>query len=527
MKTKMKYILAVALIAQAGTLMGQELNSAYFTDDFKYRHQMNPAYGNSQGYAAIPIIGNFNMQSQGTLGVGDFFFKNPDFGVIPGAKKTTTFMHPGISVEEALKGFKKGTNTLFMDMDLNIVSVGFNALNGYNTVELKDRTHFGLSMPYDFFLFAKDMKNQDYSFEDMGLKAWNYTELALGHSHQIFDNLRVGAKVKLLFGVGHAEMTMKGMHANLTKDKWIIDGQARAVVNLKGATFKEKDAEYKTRPGTYRQIDGIDIKGGGLTGFGLGFDLGGIYEFKDCPAKWLNGLKVSLALTDLGFISWSNGIVAESSGKPFEFNGFNNFDLKSGDDKRTLGDEVDTYGDKLKDFYNLENKGGGNSHTNALAATIRFGLEYPLPVYDRLTFGSLLTRRFDGKYSWIEERISANIRPLSWLDGGINVAFTSFCTTMGWVVNFHPMGVNLFVGMDHMIGRVGAKMIPLDSNFSFNFGLNVAWGGKKKSKKELKTLTFWRMPDAKAQKPAADNTGKKTEGKSQQPTSSGQKATQN
>ena len=88
-------------------------------------------------------------------------------------------------------------------------------------------------------------------------------------------------------------------------------------------------------------------------------------------------------------------------------------------------------------------------------------------------------------------------------------------------------GLNLFVGMDHMIGRVGAKMIPLDSNFSFNFGLNVAWGGKKKSKKELKTLTFWRMPDAKAQKPAADNTGKKTEGKSQQPTSSGQKATQN
>ncbi len=499
MKTINKYILAVALMTQTGIAMAQELNSAYFTDDFKYRHQMNPAYGNSQGYAAIPIIGNFNMQLQGSLGVGDFFFKNPDYKPDAGAKKTTTFMHPGISVDEALKGFKKGTNSLLMDMDLNIASVGFNAFDGYNTVELKDRTHFGLSMPYDFFLFAKDMKNQDYSFDDMGIRAWNYAELAFGHSRQLFDNLRVGAKLKLLFGVARADMTMKNMHANLSGDKWIIDGQARGELNMKGATFKEKDVEYKSRPGTFRQVNGIDIKNPGLSGFGLGFDLGGIYEFKDCPAKWLNGLKVSLAVTDLGFISWSNGIVAESSGKPFEFNGFNNFDLRSGDDKHTLGDEVDSYGDKLKDFYHLENKGSGKSATHALAATLRFGLEYPLPVYDRLTFGSLLTRRFDGKYSWIEERVSANIRPLNWLDGGINVAFTSFCTTMGWVINFHPKGINFFVGMDHMIGKTGAKMIPLNSNFSFNLGLNVVWGSKK-SKKGLKTLTFWKMPDTEAQK---------------------------
>ena len=265
-------------MTQTGIAMAQELNSAYFTDDFKYRHQMNPAYGNSQGYAAIPIIGNFNMQLQGSLGVGDIFFKNPDYGIKPGAKKTTTFMHPGISVDEALKGLKKGANALLMDMDLNIASVGFNAFDGYNTVELKDRTHFGLSMPYDFFLFAKDMKNQDYSFDDMGIRAWNYAELAFGHSRELFDNLRVGAKLKLLFGVARADMTMKNMHANLSGDKWIVDGQVKGELNMKGATFKEKDVEYKSRPGTFRQVNGIDIKNPGLSGFGLGFDLGGIYD---------------------------------------------------------------------------------------------------------------------------------------------------------------------------------------------------------------------------------------------------------
>jgi hypothetical protein len=475
-----KYLLAVALMAQAGSMMGQELNSAYFTDDFKYRHDMNPAYGNSQGYAAIPVLGNMNMRLQGSLGMGDIFFKNPDFGVKPGAKKTTTFLHPGISVDEAMKGFDEGANTILMDIDLPIVSVGFSAFNGYNTVELKERTHFGLSMPYDFFLFAKDMKSGQYSFDDLGAQGWSYAELAFGHSRQLFDNLRVGAKVKLLFGIANFDFSTDGMGATLEDNHWVISGKAKAELNMKGAKFKEKEEEYKSKPETYQKFDGVDIDGAGLGGFGLGLDLGAVYEFKDCSVDWLDGLKVSLALTDLGFINWSNSVVAESSGDPFEFNGFQMGYKDDEEGDRKFDNGGDNISDDLEDFTNLENKGDIGSTSRALASTLRFGLEYPLPVYDKLTFGSLLTHRFDGNYSWTEERISANVKPLNWVDGGINVAFTSFCTTMGWVLNFHPAGMNVFFGMDHMIGKTGASMMPLDSNVSFNFGLNVAWGGKKK-----------------------------------------------
>ena len=490
MKTIKRYILAVTLISQAVTMMAQELNSAYFVDDYKYRHIMNPALANEQSYVAIPVLGNLNMRLQGSLGVGDFFFKNPDYGIKSGAKKTTTFMHPGISVDEALSGFDKGANTVLFDMDLPVVSVGFAGFDGYNTIELKERMHFGLSMPYDFFKFAKDLKNQDYSFDDLGARGWSYTELAFGHSRQLYENLRVGAKFKLLFGTAYADFSMEGVHANLTGDHWLIDGKARGEINMKGASFKEKEEEYKTQPGKYKRVDGIDTDGAGISGFGIGVDLGGVYEFKDCSVDWLNNLKVSLALTDLGFISWSNGFVAESSGKTFRFDGFNDMDMSSGEGKKTFDDEKDDYADRFKDFANLENKGDNGGSTHALAATLRFGLEYPLPYYDKLTFGSLFSHRFDGKYSWTEERISANIRPLKWVDGGINVAFTSFCTTMGWVVNFHPSGMNLFIGMDHMIGKTGASSIPLDSNASFNLGLNVAWGGKKKSSRNLDLLTF-------------------------------------
>lgn len=484
----MRHLLAVMLIASAATMEAQELKSGYFSQDFKYRHTMNPAFGNDQGYAAIPVLGNLNLSLQGNMGVGDFLFNNPDFGRVPGAKKTATFMHPSIPVDEALSGFDEGNNVLFMDMDVHIASVGFHAFDGYNTVELKERTHVGLSMPYEFFQFAKDLRNGEYSFDGLGLNARSYVELAFGHSRQIFDNLRAGAKLKLLFGVSYADLSTDNLHATLQGNQWVIGGKMRGELSMKGATFKEKDEQYKSRPGTYKKVDDLDVDGG-LNGFGLGLDLGAVYEFKDCSVGWLDGLQVSLALTDLGFINWSNNVVAESSGEDFVFDGFKNFAVKE-ESGQTVKNQADDVKDRLTDFANLHNRGDEGSVSRGLASTLRFGLEYPLPVYDKVRFGFLYSHRYDDVYAWSEGRFSANYSPLKWLDGGINLAFASYCTSMGWILNIHPGAMNVFIGMDHMMGKTGASMVPLNSNVSFNFGLNVAWGGGKKPSKRLSTLTF-------------------------------------
>lgn len=492
MKTSFrKYILAAVLTATAGTMMAQDLNSAYFTQDFKYRHDMNAAYGNDQGYVAIPILGNLNVKMQGSFGVGDVLFRNPDYGK-PGhynAKKTTTFLHPDISYDEAMKGFDKNGNSLILDMDLPIVSVGFRGFGGYNTVEIKEHTHMALSMPYSFFDFAKSMSNKDYTFDDMGARAWGYGEIAFGHSRQIFDNLRVGAKVKVLLGGAYADIAMEDMNAKLSNEnEWVLSGKAKGEINLKGGKFKTKEKEYESKPGTYyNEVTGIDTDGAGLGGFGLGLDLGAIYEFKDCSVDWLDGLKVSASLTDLGFINWSNTMVAESSGDPFTFNGFQ---MRYTDG--TFENGGDQIKDDLTDFANLEDKGDAGSKSTALASTLRLGLEYPMPFYDDLSAGFLYTHRFDGLYSWSEGRLSANWTPATWIDGGINLGITSFCTTMGWILNIHPSGFNFFIGMDHIFGETGANMVPLSSNVSFNMGMNIAFGSKKKkdSKGKLGTLSF-------------------------------------
>ncbi len=41
-----KQLLTVALTTVAMGAMAQSLNSAYYTEDYKFRHDLNPAYGN-------------------------------------------------------------------------------------------------------------------------------------------------------------------------------------------------------------------------------------------------------------------------------------------------------------------------------------------------------------------------------------------------------------------------------------------------------------------------------------------------
>ena len=54
MKRLGKYILAAIVTASCGAASAQTFNSAYFTDDFKFRHTLNPAFGNEQTISRCP-----------------------------------------------------------------------------------------------------------------------------------------------------------------------------------------------------------------------------------------------------------------------------------------------------------------------------------------------------------------------------------------------------------------------------------------------------------------------------------------
>lgn len=159
MKIYNRHIIAAAMLMAGGTAMAQTLNSAYFTDQFAFRHTMNPAYGNDQGYFTIPALGNVNVSMHGNFGYEDVIMKNPRYGT-DSDKKMTTFMNPYISDSKALDGFASGNNRVLGDVDLTILSAGFKGFGGYNTIELNAKTSFGMSLPYNLFAFARNTGNK-------------------------------------------------------------------------------------------------------------------------------------------------------------------------------------------------------------------------------------------------------------------------------------------------------------------------------------------------------------------------------
>ena len=103
---------------------------------------------------------------------------------------------------------------------------------------------------------------------------------------------------------------------------------------------------------------------------------------------------------------------------------------------------------------------------------MNIGCEYALSVYDKLRFGFLSSTRLLGDYTRNEERLSVNYAPADFFDFNINGAVGSFGPSLGWMINLHPVGFNLFLGMDHMLGKVSKQFVPLNSNASFVMGIN-------------------------------------------------------
>ena len=469
----MKYInkyMALGLLSICSLhAMAQQLNSAYFTNDYKFRHTMNPAFGNEQNYVSMPGFGNVNVSLMGNFGYEDVIFDNPMF---PSTSKDrlTTFMNPYISTADALKGFNSGDNKILGDVSITVLSAGFKGFGGYNTVELNARTSFGMSLPYELFEFAKNTGNRTYNIGNISANGQAFAELAFGHSRQINEKLRVGAKVKLLFGAGRGDVNIDNVKADLAADdKWTVSGHAKSEVSVKGFTYKTEEKEYKEEGrGTYQYVNDVDVDGAGLGGFGLAFDLGGVYKIN-------NDFTVSAALLDLGFIKWSNNMVAVNGGEEFVFNGFHDVAVNEDRGGSTMSMQGDKYSDQLADFANLQDKGDEGGRTTGIGATLNLGCEYTLPVYRKITFGVLSSTRFRGDYSWTEARVSANWTPLKWIDGGVNMAFGSYRNSFGWVLNFHPKGYNFYVGMDHTLGKVSKEFIPLNSNAAVSVGMSVAW----------------------------------------------------
>lgn len=452
MKHINKFLIAAALTSvTTASALAQASYSGYYLDNYTHRYQLNPAMvdESSKGFVSFPALGNMNIGMQGNLHVSSILY--------PKDGKTLLFTNPEIPASTVLKNIHD-SNKLGANVELDIIGVGFKAFGGMNAVTLSAVADANVAVPGSLFSLLKEgVENKSYDVSDVRVNASGYAKLQLNHARNIpqVPGLKAGAAVKFLFGLGNIDAYVDQADLTLGTDAWTARTRGDIYANIKGASFK-----YKYDDDGKQYIDGFDMDGFGLTGFGLGFDLGATYDWKD--------FRFNLALLDLGFISWSNTMWATTNGTHQINTDDYTFGVESGQADATWDDMKS----KLEDLYQFEDGGHSGARTRSLRTTLNWGVEYTLPYYRRLKFGMVNSTRFNGHFTTTDFRFSANVRPVDCLSASANFAAGTYGVGFGWLLNLNVTGFNLFLGMDHTMGKLAKQGVPLNSNAEVNFGIN-------------------------------------------------------
>lgn len=471
MKASYKIITIVSLLS--GLALGaqaQALRTGYFSESYIFRHQMNPALANDDGYVSIPILGAFGVGVGTNIGVKDIIYKQNDGSL-------TTFMNSSVSSKEFHDNVTKNA-LLNFDLNTTLLSVGFKAGKSYNTIEVGLHTRAGVTVDKDLFYFMKDMSsNVTYDFSDTKATGMAWADVSYGYSRNITDDLRIGAKIKALLGIGYASADLDGSYAKFGSNQWLVNNNGK--LNIAGGgtmTTKNNSTE----------MDGYDDFTPGLNGFGMAFDLGAVYSFE----KLVPGLSVSASITDLGWLKWDCA-KASADNELFEFDGFNN--LKMHDNQGTvingqngytdgsLDEQWERIEDDLEDMSHFNVVSQSEKINESIGATATVGVEYKLPVYRKISFGALYTQRISDVFKYNEGRLVFNYAPSRIFDLALSGTATNYGTGIGGLLNLHVPGFNLYVGIDHFyMGETNSDMIPLEKcSEAFTLGMNITFGRPK------------------------------------------------
>lgn len=460
MNTIKKITYTAVLLFAAATANAQVSHSSYFMENMPTRHLMNPALTPDFNYVNLPLLpalSGIQISANSNIGFGTFLY--------PRGNELVTGLHSSVSSDEFLNNIHRN-NVIEADIRYNLLSFGFAKWGGYNTFGLNVRSFSGIYLPSQLFEFAKLGQNNgettSYNINNIGIRTYNYAELAIGHSHKITDQLTVGAKVKFLAGVVQAEAEINDLNIHMSQDKWQISHTGKIfTTNLLKMRYKENG-----------EIDELDTGSFGIDGMGLGFDLGATY-------KLLDNLTLSAALTDIGFIKWDG---SEATAKPetFVFDGFHHFGAE--DDPATgesaLDKETDQIEEDLKDLVRFH-ENGSKSSTKSLSTTLNVGGEYSI-LKNKISFGLLSSTRFGMPVVWTELMASANFRPVSWFHATINGSVSNLGHSMGLMLNFCPKGFNFFIGSDYIPFKYSNEGIPVNqAKANITMGINFTFKHKK------------------------------------------------
>lgn len=448
-------VMALCTTLSAAAQTSASLRTGYFQDRMYMRHTLNPALVNDFNYLAFPVLGGIGMGFNTNLGLNDFLFPSAtDDSVL------NTFLNSEVSNDEFLKGLNK-LNTVSQSFDMELFGLGFYGFGGFNTLGISLHEEASLVIPQDFFMLMKGGQST-YDLSNFGVNLNSYAQVAFGHARKINEKITVGVKLKALVGLAYIDFHTDNTVLTMSDDEWKFSADGGGSIAALGMVFDLDDEDNLS----YDE-DAMPSIGG----LGAAIDLGASYEFN-------KNLTFSLAVTDLGFISWRNvSSIGITGGETTLLNYSDRLDMENLSD--TFSDRLDGVSDDITEMMEVSDVETGNVKSVALAATITAGVEYSI-WNDRVSLGLLSTTKF-GTTTFAELMAVLDLNPLKCFEFSFSGAVSTVGNYWGALFNFCPRGfVNFYLGTDCMITKVTPQMVPVNAtNVNFRMGMAIPLGGKK------------------------------------------------
>lgn len=473
-KNKLRNIvLSVAILFASASVYSQSATD-YFMESSYLRTSKNPALRPNQGYVVVPFLPNLYVGAQtNTLNLEHLTYS------LDGER--VTFMHKDVSAGQFLNDIKDD-NYLNTDVSYRLLGAGFYAGEGFWSINLDVKAHVDANLPKQLFALAKTGFSQNeqtiYDLENINATGKAYVELGVGYSRPFLNNaLMIGVRPKLLFGAADFDLDAKSMTIEAGPDRWRTKSNIllkASMPNIKVKTKIEDDGTEKFDGFEDFESDGL----GGL-GYGLGIDLGGVYDLgKAIPV--LSGLKVSASVTDIGFIRWGkkNTAFLESPETEVVINP-NDYTIHQ-DGSTSLNDVFEDVLDDINMAANLKEV-ESDGQTIALRSTVNIGAEYSF-LNNKISAGALYSNRFGTYFNTSEFTVSGNFRPTSWFATSVSYSFMhSNFDTFGLALHLAPKrGVSFFLASDYAIPHINSDFVPTTTKaLNLQLGMSIPIGAKR------------------------------------------------
>ena len=461
----LKAIILFIFIINILNVNSQQINTQYFIDNYPLRHYLNPSFEPmSQYYISLPVLGYVQAGiSNNSLSISDLFFHKDS--------TTITFLHPKSKNQADFYNSLRNTTGIFPDLRLNILGFGFRyGKNSYITLDASYRIDGGARLPKDMFnLLLNGTPNiygdNIFNFKTLGFNATMFFEIAAGYSTDLSENLRVGAKVKLLLGTANISTSNKSLDLNASMEDWLLSGNGKIKVaspyEVKtGETLNDLKFTAPEKASSFLNPAGV----------GAGIDVGVTYK-----PKLIEKLTVSAAINDLGIIFWKNKNTASVKySVDYKFEGMGNI--------RKEDISFDMLFDSLGNAFEqaATTTTGSKGYISTISPKLNLGAEYAF-LDNKLGAGILSRTMLNGGRLYEELTLSANYRPNNWINPSISYSiFNGKFSSIGLGIGLRTGPLHWLFSTDYLAfeyAKYQGMPLPYKTKaINVGFGLNIVIG---------------------------------------------------